>query len=316
MRQINSTRYGWRCYDGRTGMLVNCQVSYQLIGVGGRNTTPACAFDASGQAVADTCANGGHTHSGGPAQPLVVANSSTGESGDVFFAGDLNSALLFADGFSTTPNPPFTVNTIRHDVSQVGGYYQWESRVFPRPGRTFFNPNRFPDGSIRADGKTHVRVPGIGQIPTDNTRYLKVRSPDSDHTDAVAFGSIPKFREALRLIGFEYTDISGRQLSINDMSLPYGGVFDLGNNWVGFNGGHEEHRDGTEADINRGFGCGPLANLDCDCLVDHELFQAIDKYLLPFPGRIQRPGKGESALLCESLGRKHINFLDFLDVDL
>ena len=99
---------------------------------------------------------------------------------------------------------------------------------------------------------------------------------------------------ALSLIAWRYfEDTGGDSLGINDISLPKGGLFDINNDWVT---PHSEHRAGTDADIDRdGF----------DCEVDGLLWEAIEfvnKY-----GYVSG-GQPKADLLCESRGRKHIDF--------
>lgn len=54
--------------------------------------------------------------------------------------------------------------------------------------------------------------------------------------------------EKLKKIAEEYYKRSGRILSINDISLPRGGLFDYKATWAP---PHSSHRTGTDADINQ-----------------------------------------------------------------
>lgn len=96
----------------------------------------------------------------------------------------------------------------------------------------------------------------------------------------------------------------GRRLSINDISLPKGGLFDYLNDWTP---PHAEHRLGTQVDLNRaGFDQqgNPLPELNCpDDLALHE---ALDWLIV---------GGFSAELWCETKGKKdptgpnkHINF--------
>lgn len=103
----------------------------------------------------------------------------------------------------------------------------------------------------------------------------------------------------LPLIAENYFVLSGRLLSINDMSLIKGGLFDIDAQWTT---PHSSHREGKDADINReGIGCDQ----------DRDLRTAVDQLL----NKVKTSsGKLRSALLCEpcpSTGtdcRKHIDF--------
>ena len=90
----------------------------------------------------------------------------------------------------------------------------------------------------------------------------------------------------------KYFELTKRKLSINDLSLPNGGLFDLNGLWNTAKG-HDTHRHGNDADINRTDGGGVLKN----CEDDKKLKEAVSKI-----------GAGIPTLLCESGGRKHIDF--------
>lgn len=57
--------------------------------------------------------------------------------------------------------------------------------------------------------------------------------------------------QAIRNIAASYDSLnSGVRLRINDMSLEFGGLFDIGNKWMtGLKEAHAEHRIGESADI-------------------------------------------------------------------
>lgn len=105
------------------------------------------------------------------------------------------------------------------------------------------------------------------------------------HPDGTS--ATPQTIATLLNIAREYRALSGSKLSVNDRSLPAGGLFDIFNTWMP---AHLDHRTGTDADINQ---------LGIDCLADESFRKAIATVAAsgPFPKR-----------LCESGGRKHINF--------
>jgi len=107
-----------------------------------------------------------------------------------------------------------------------------------------------------------VRVPSLFRA-SGSPQYLRfVRSKDSGHVDAVAFALAPhallglqRLANAYRIVTVEERSDEGYTLglilSVNDMSLPWGGKFDITGEWTG---DHNSHRKGTSIDINkRGF---------------------------------------------------------------
>ena len=127
----------------------------------------------------------------------------------------------------------------------------------------------------------------------------------------MAFSASPFTREALPKLSNVLFETSGRNLSVNDISLPKGGVFDLLLNWDG-DDDHAEHRDGNDADIN-------TENILCQG--DQALRAAVDRVLVGIlrtdaDGNLKvekKTGKPHpfSALLCEATGFKHIDFKEF-----
>jgi hypothetical protein len=83
-------------------------------------------------------------------------------------------------------------------------------------------------------------------LPADPA-YVKYRTPDVSHTDDNAYYSTPSTQLYLKTVAMEYKKTRGQILSINDMSLPKGGLFDIYNTWES---PHTLHRAGTSVDIN------------------------------------------------------------------
>jgi len=100
-----------------------------------------------------------------------------------------------------------------------------------------------------------VRVPGLGSLG-GGLNYVLVGTPDAnDACRPVPPASIhyqthngsPKLNRAVRKIADEYAYLyPGIKLRVNDMSLKFGGVLDVNNNW---RQPHKTHRKGTNADI-------------------------------------------------------------------
>lgn len=89
----------------------------------------------------------------------------------------------------------------------------------------------------------------LDELP-ESQYYTKLRNPDQNHPDECSFygtsymiSLISQLSEAY----YNYRD-QHRRLSVNDMSLKYGGVFDLDNDC---SNPHWRHRTGESVDINR-----------------------------------------------------------------
>lgn len=130
-----------------------------------------------------------------------------------------------------------------------------------------------------ADVKVTVKVDGL--VEFSGPWFSGLRSPDENHKNDVAFylepAVVPKIEEMLKDWQKNRGITSSTPtlvLSLNDMSLPWGGVFDLNLNWKQ---PHNAHRIGQSVDINRkernlltgednslGTGCETAQSEECD----------------------------------------------------
>ncbi|HPA26568.1 MAG TPA: hypothetical protein PLQ05_02865 [Acidobacteriota bacterium] len=80
--------------------------------------------------------------------------------------------------------------------------------------------------------------------------YTRLRREDQNHPDECAFYGTSEMNAELLTLSQAYYDFKDQhiQLSINDMSLRYGGVFDLQTDCMN---PHWRHRTGKSVDINR-----------------------------------------------------------------
>lgn len=302
------TAFAWICYDGETGKKIKCGVHYEHMGQTQGEVEADCIFDASGLVVPNTCSNGGHSH-GNPVRPLVFNDE------DIEYSQDSNPSPLIVDGntFATPNLPPFQDPHIIHKQTQVGGVYSWETTATAPPGWRWPEGIRFTLGTVKAVGLTNLHVKNLRQLPEPvlGDDYIRVRGgpsgagTDPFHTDSVSYAGTPKSVHVIPLIASTYFIYSERKLSVNDMSLPKGGVFEARDNWsetsFDWKAPHRTHRDGFDVDINKG---------GLKCLDDPELRQAVDQLLDP----PQQSGR-TTALLCESGGRKHIDITTFADTN-
>lgn len=257
------------CYDVRTSLDLNCGFIHQILGLK-EPVMQICTEQAVSQG---QCTNGGHQH-GFADHPL-----GTLEFNSVFFPMTVQGS---------TNN---TVVVVFHNLPEVTGQTQTRTTITPPP-RYFCIADCNP--TITLD----VSVGGLEILPhriaPDNDDYITVREDRANHPEG-QWGTRVTL-DALQKIARLYRIFSGTQLSVNDISLPKGGVFDFKATYAP---PHDEHRVGTDVDINQlGF---PL------CPQDQDLRQAVER----IAGGASRP-----SLQCENTSGKpdrngpfkHINF--------
>jgi len=125
-----------------------------------------------------------------------------------------------------------------------------------------------------------------------NLPYMVIRGGADTHPEGT-YGT-QKTLTRLQAIAGKYFKKTGRKLSVNDLSLPWGGLFDIQNDW---GPPHQTHRFGTDADINRIDGDGVFTS----CPDDEMLEQSIQEANRSLSG-------GKAALKCEQGGYKHVDF--------
>lgn len=151
-------------------------------------------------------------------------------------------------------------------------------------------------------------MPGLTvlpDMPTGPYRKVRTKPEDDNHKDAVAFNGTGDTRIFLSAIADTYQLLTvrperraGLKLSVNDMSLPAGGYFDLNKDWRG-DKEHMFHRTGNSADINRD-------KVDCK---DNKDLRAAVAMTMPITSRSPIARRSQpTRLLCESGGRIHIDF--------
>lgn len=151
------------------------------------------------------------------------------------------------------------------------------------------------------DRSVDPKPPKLVELPDPgpNADYAKLRGhPDVGHPDSVAFFIKPQHLPQLyALADIYFLRTNGqRLLYLNDMTLPLGGLFDIYHNWTV---PHRSHRDGTDADVD-------VKPYGIKCRDDKELIKAARAAIPQLRGRLG--GYTDSAVLCESGGRKHIDF--------
>lgn len=257
----SKTYFTFSCINVLNGNLLDCPYTLEL-----KNLVDAQT---------DTDNNGGHSH-GYANHPLgqvslapnggksrIVTGKTSGSSAVIIHELPEFSGKVFSVGTMNTPSDIwYCVN--------ISGHMCYDRH------------------SWRYEIKTSVEVDNLGSLAV-GTDYTKVRNPDTLHTSANAYYGIPDTHSTLTSIAARYQGSTGNVLSVNDMSLPRGGRFDVLGDW---GGAHKLHRVGKSADINQvGVSCGQ----------DEDLLEAVEGNLKTGLTRLAK-------LICESGGRKHIEF--------
>ncbi|MBI5197218.1 MAG: hypothetical protein HZA19_01270 [Nitrospirae bacterium] len=214
---------------------------------------------------------GGHAVGHDPGRPL----------GGLRFYGETgtgSSTISFRTNFS--------VRGIRYVAPEVSGTVKLAGRISPTPPYYCVSHCR-PQETILVWVERLSKLLERTDLP-----YVVARGGTGTHPEGT-YGT-SKTLTRLQAIADAYFEFTDRKLSVNDLSLPWGGLFDINNNWLP---PHQTHRFGTDADINRTDGGGVLTN----CPDDKMLEQSIQETNRSLSG-------GKAALKCEPGGYKHVDF--------
>jgi len=160
--------------------------------------------------------SGGHLHSAG-SHPTGTPQSWT--------------CVTDVNGFCSSPTA--------YSASEFGGMETIFAELVEDPSiRTFKNLNvKFPDGQlIEVTSDVTFRLTGSNPNQVANPSH-----PLNHYMTVAAAGN------AIMLAG-DFYDASNALLGFNDMSLPRGGLFDIGGDWTT---PHISHRKGTSLDIEQ-----------------------------------------------------------------
>lgn len=261
----------------------DCTFTYKVIGL----KTP----------MEDSNNNGGHNHNF-DTHPVIEPSNANGKL-QAFPEGAaewLDSEKHWYVKGHTLYNPLWII----YPLPQVAGSIEREIIVTSPPGWAC-GGGCWTDDSRRYLDRINVGIEGLLRFEDSGEHHVVVRGGTDTHLEG-AYGK-PDTVKKLKEIAYEYFDITDRKLSINDISLPKGGLFDYKNNWAA---PHQTHRTGTDVDINRTDG----GNVYTNCWADRELKRAVEK----IADKKSRPRlKCENAVLMGGLiiwedVYKHIDF--------
>jgi hypothetical protein len=245
----------------------------------------------------DVVNNGGHQHS-----PETHPLTAPPPNDQLVFQ---NTGLLFDPKLGVSTGPVFGTAVILHQMPEASGNIVTETLVrAPLGWRCFLNC--FDSLHGRTLTTLNVGIPNLVPLAGSGTFHLVVRTPASQasHPEGT-FGTL-RTLALLEALAQDYAALSSilfpglsPKLSVNDISLPRGGMFDLNNQWFAQNtpgNGHVGHRTGTAADLNR----AGVNGFQIQC--DNTLRELVDTVIPePPPGR-------PSALRCETGDRRHVDF--------
>ncbi|MGH8372976.1 MAG: hypothetical protein ACRETO_09600 [Gammaproteobacteria bacterium] len=294
-RHVYSTFYDdIFCYDlDSPHELLDCPFTYSLLGTA--DVLPSLGFDASGYAVGLEL--GGHMHTAG--RPLFL------NVGTQYPFGLTNGILTSQTSNSISGSTDHQLSLVTYSVPEEGGVMAFEVNL-TAPSGWFCADYCFTATSWRDISEVDVGFFQRGyassqlvRVPQSGTDY-QVIDISQGHYDQnnYTYGSYlrPDAEQLLLKIAAVYHKITGHQLSVNDMSLPVGGLYDVNDDWAP---PHAGHRTGKAADINQ-TDIGSTEPTTCE--QDKALHRAVRKII----GSDQ---PGWTKLYCETGGRKHINLL-------
>jgi hypothetical protein len=267
------------CYDAYNGDFLDCGYDFLLTGIK--------------QPDSDKKNNGGHTHGNThPLGKLQVIWPTKGSLSTTLYGQTKNDYVYFS-----------------HEIPEVSGKIEAELNVRVPQGWYTVSPESC-DASYKSwCYKITVDV-GLELSPLpDNASpfYIKNRRPNQtsvDHKNDVAFYGTNNAITNLYKIADWYNWLTNLQfqLSINDMSLIRGGLFDIRGN---YSTPHKTHRTGESVDINKDTASG----VQLDCTKNKLLAAAVFLVIRPeagtiFAGRVA-PSWGH--FLCETTNDNNIH---------
>lgn len=233
------------CYDLTLGKWKDCEVLFMEY------------FSLEGMADSERLLwTGGHDHtraSGNLPQTLgflLCAVDVGGGSDPTMFYGHTGQQKWYAR--KTIPEASGVVQMMgRYRVENTRFQFQeddtWRLDPTDPSGRTVYTEVAF-----------QVGVQGLEVLP-DSGDYEKI-SNHAGHLEPVFCGT-PQLIQKLQKLAAEYRKITKQKVSFNDLSLRYGGLYDVNAGWEC---PHELHREGKSADVNRTVSKQQLTDLAID----------------------------------------------------
>lgn len=231
------------CIDVRNGLFTNCSFDIRINGLVQPDT-----------AVSN---NGGHTHGGThPVGDLQMIFPTKGNKTQIVIGQTKNSYV-----------------NVEHEMPEVSGKIETIFNLYVQPGWYTVYPESCNGNRASWCFFTTVDVGVVTDLypladPQSNpsATYIRVRNSMGHPDDVAYFGTINTLF-FLNNIARSYKK-KGYTLSVNDMSLPRGGLFDADAIKAAYKAPHNFHRTGQSADINK--------KPNGDCLKNKELRRVVD----------------------------------------
>ena len=208
----------------------------------------------------DPANKGGHTHTG--TFPLTDMSQGPAKGLECIACTDSN----LQDPHVVETQTGGTVAVIMHRIPQFAGRIPVSGFVIPPPGWVCITTCNF---SFTED----IGVDGLGDLPLEGDFYRVIRSPASVGLHKRGVSGTSDAVSGVSAIAQDYFYVSGQGLSVNDLSLPQGGKFDLA---AGYNEGgeHASHRLGKDADFNS----TDLGGRSTSCFTDKRYQAILDRH--------------------------------------
>jgi hypothetical protein len=222
------------CYNITQGRWMNCEVRFQEY------------FSLEGVTPSELPVwTGGHDHTratGDPGRTLGAIrcdlDDNAGSDPTGFHGQTLNQVF---DAYKIMPEASGVIR-------MIGRYTCADTRFRFLPDATWHLDPADPTGrTAYAEIAFVVGIQGL-EVLSDSEDYIK-NSNHPGHSDPVFCGT-PEMNRKLAKLAREFRESypQGGTVSFNDLSLPYGGLYDVDQNW---DCPHELHREGISADVNK-----------------------------------------------------------------
>lgn len=198
---------GVGCYDAWTLLPLDCRFSFSLKGVE---------------------LSGGHIHYDRPVGGLKMS----GDSGAGANAIDVYTAYKYL--------------SVEYVVPEAAGEVILDSTITPPYGYRCLNPS-----DCKYEGTIDIKVGGLETMPVSGQGYWRLTGSYGEpgvtslHFDN-HYGT-PSTKVRLAVMASDYFEDTGIAIGVNDMSLEWGGLFDINNNWAT---PHIWHRTGKSVDVD------------------------------------------------------------------
>lgn len=207
----------------------------------------------------DPASQGGHTHSG--TFPLSDLSQGAANGFVCIACTDSNP-----DPYAVHTQTEGTVAVILHRIPQFAGRILVTGFIIPPPGWVCITPCNF---NFTED----IGVDGLGDLPLEGDFYRVIRSPASVGLHKRGVSGTSDAVSGVSAIAQDYFYVSGQGLSVNDLSLPRGGKFDLAAGYTE-GGEHASHRLGKDADFNS----TDLGGRSTSCFTDKRYQAILDRH--------------------------------------